>query len=196
MARHKAFREDEVLERAMRRFWTHGYEATSIQDLVDTTGINRASLYGTFGDKERLFAAAVDHYLARVSAERLAILDRGAPASAAIRDYFEDLLAFAGGPGRGLGCLLTNTAVELAPHQPDVAERIRASFARVEDVFARTIERGQQDGDIKAMDDPRRLAHFLVGLIQGIRVLIRARTEPERLRDVVEVGLGVLVQKS
>lgn len=191
MARHKGFREEEVLERAMRRFWAHGYDGTSIQDLVEATGINRASLYGTFGDKERLFAAAVDHYLARVSAERLAILERDGPASAAIRAYFDDLLAFASGEGRGLGCLLTNTAVELAPHHPEVALRIRAAFAQVEDAFARTIERGQRDGDI-APGDPQKLARFLTALVHGLRVLIRSRTGPERLRDVVETGLGVL----
>lgn len=196
MARHKAFREEEVLDRAMRRFWAHGYEGTSIQDLVDATGINRASLYGTFGGKERLFSAAVDHYLAAVSRERLAILGRDEPAPGAIRAYFDDLLAFATGPGRCLGCLLTNTAVEVAPHDGAVAARLRASFERVEDAFAAAIERGVRDGDIADHADPRALARLLTTLVQGLRVLIRADTEVERLRDAVDTALAVIPWKT
>ena len=62
MARHKAFNREEVLDRAIEVFWAHGYEATSIQELVDSMGINRGSLYDTFGDKHRLFLEALDRY--------------------------------------------------------------------------------------------------------------------------------------
>ena len=62
MAGVKQFDRYEVLDRAMAAFWTRGYEATSIDDLVEATGINRGSLYGTFGDKRRLFLMALDRY--------------------------------------------------------------------------------------------------------------------------------------
>ena len=71
MARTRSFDEDEVLDRAMALFWRKGFEATSIEELVSVSGINRASMYAVFGDKRRLFLAVLDHYLARVNAERL-----------------------------------------------------------------------------------------------------------------------------
>ena len=67
MARPREFDVDEVLDRATELFWTRGYEATSVQELVDTLGVNRASLYATFGDKAQLFAAVLDRYGERVN---------------------------------------------------------------------------------------------------------------------------------
>src|ERR1700730_2144482 len=62
MARQKEFDRDEVLHKAMEVFWSRGYEASSIQDLVKRMGINRQSLYDTFGDKHTLYLQALDRY--------------------------------------------------------------------------------------------------------------------------------------
>ena len=75
MARPKEFERDVVLDRAMQVFWSSGYEATSIQHLVDRMGIQRGSLYATFGDKRALFFAAIDHYDRVVTAKLLAVLE-------------------------------------------------------------------------------------------------------------------------
>lgn len=192
MSRLKRFDRDQVLERAMRLFWERGYAATSIQDLVEATGVNRASLYGTFGDKQRLFVAAVDHYVAQLSARRLDTLRRPGSAKAAIRDYFDQMIAFAEGEGRGLGCLLTNSTVELAPHDEAIAHTLRASLERVEAAFEATIRRGQAQGEIPPDKGARALARYFVTLIQGLRVLMRARADASMLRDVVGTALEAL----
>jgi len=192
MARHKRFAEEAVLERAMRAFWAHGYAATSIQDLVSATGVNRASLYGTFGDKRRLFLAAVDHYVARIATERLGALQGDVPARAALGRYFDELIAASSADGRGLGCLLTNTAIELAPHEPEIAAMLRARFDRVEAAFLDVIRRGQAAGEIAAEKDARALARFLVATVQGLRVLTRAGEDDDTLREIVNVALGAL----
>ena len=62
MARHKEFEREVVLEKAMATFWRYGYEGTSVQTLVENMGINRGSIYDTFGDKRSLFLAAIQHY--------------------------------------------------------------------------------------------------------------------------------------
>ena len=176
----------------MRLFWERGYAATSIQDVVDATGVNRASLYGTFGDKPRLFVAAIDHYVAKISAQRLDILRRAGPAKPAIRDYFEQMIAFAQGEGRGLGCLLTNATVELAPHDAAIAGTLRASLERVQAAFEATVRRGQAQGEIPPHKDARALACYFVTVIQGLRVLMRARADESMLRDVVRTALEAL----
>jgi len=104
MARTRAFDEEDVLDRAMALFWRKGFEATSIEELVGVSGINRASMYAAFGDKRRLFLAVLDHYLVRVNGERIAILLRGGSATAAIGGFFDAIIAGGvqrvGGSGR------------------------------------------------------------------------------------------------
>ncbi len=70
MARHKKFEREEVLGKAMETFWRYGYQGTSIQDLLENMGINRGSLYDTFGNKRSLFLAAIAHYDETVSKMR------------------------------------------------------------------------------------------------------------------------------
>jgi len=190
MGRRKEFSREEVLEKAMCLFWRKGYEGTSVQDLVAETGINRASMYGTYGDKRQLFAEAFDRYLARNSSKRLLKLDERTSGKEAIRCFFEDLLVFSTGRGRKLGCLLTNSAVELAPHDSDIEERLRAGMGRVEDALYRTLLRAQRDGEIDPERDVRSLSRFYLGVIQGIRVLSRSNPDESLLRDIVKEALA------
>ena len=85
MARPKEFEHDVVLDRAMRVFWSRGYEAASIRHLVGRMGIQRGSLYDTFGDKRALFFAAIDRYDRVVTARLLATLDEPTSGLDAIR---------------------------------------------------------------------------------------------------------------
>ena len=87
MAGIKQFDRHEVLDRAMAVFWEHGYEATSIQDLLEATGINRGSLYATFGNKQQLFLAVLDHYAEKVGTSMLAELKDPDPRRAIARMF-------------------------------------------------------------------------------------------------------------
>jgi TetR/AcrR family transcriptional repressor of nem operon len=192
MGRPKQFDHEEALDKAMRLFWRQGYSATSVQDLVEATGLHRSSMYGTFGNKQRLFLAAIDRYVAQVSAARLERLRGPGPAKAAIRDYFGAMLDFARRDGEILGCLLTNSAVEIAPHDAEIAASLRTSLAAVEDALFEVIRRGQEQGEIAADKDARSLARFLLGVVQGLRVLMRARSDEAHLHAVVETALATL----
>jgi TetR/AcrR family transcriptional repressor of nem operon len=188
MARTRGFDEDEVLDRAMALFWRKGFEATSIEELVGVSRINRASMYAAFGDKRRLFLAVLDHYLTRVNAERLAILSQGESATAAIAGFFGAIIAAATGPERHLGCLITNTLTEVAPTDPEIAAKLQSSLQRIETAFAETIRRGQDMGEIA----PGKDARFFVGTAQGLRVLARSGTAEPTLRDIVATALTTL----
>ena len=192
MARTRAFDEEDVLDRAMALFWRKGFEATSIEELVSVSGINRASMYAAFGDKRRLFVAVLDHYLARVNAERLAILSQDDSVIAAIGGFFDAIIIAATGPERHLGCLITNTLTEIAPTDPEVAAKLQTNLKRIEKAFAETIRRGQDMGEIAPGKDARSLARFLVGVAQGLRVLARSGTAEPTLRDIVTTALTTL----
>ena len=118
MPRPKAFDPDAALQKAMHVFWERGYEATSVQDLVEGMGINRFSLYSTFGNKHQLFVTVLERYCATIGANLVGDLEHSAAGLTAIRQFFTRLVDFFASAKGWRGCLMTNTAVELAPHDP------------------------------------------------------------------------------
>ena len=192
MPKTVTYDRDDVLTRAMMQFWKSGYEASSVQDLVNATGINRASIYNSFGDKKGLFLASVQHYLEKVNAKRLSMLKAEGSALSAIEEYFGDLLDFSANDGRKLGCLITNSLVEVAPLDPEIGEKLSPVLDRVEDGFYQTLLRAQAQGELQPGSDLRALARFLTGQVQGLRVLARADSDPGRMHDMVKIAMNSL----
>jgi len=192
VARPKEFKRDVVLDRAMQAFWSRGYEATSIQHLVDRMGIQRGSLYDTFGDKRALFFAAIDRYDRVVTAKLLAALDEPASGRDAIRRFFRLKVELAMEPGRPRGCLVTNSAAELASRDRGTATKVGAVLTKIEASFNRAVVRAQKAGEIDPTRNARALARFLTSSAQGLSVM--AKTFPERavLEDIVKVTLAAL----
>jgi TetR/AcrR family transcriptional repressor of nem operon len=192
VARPKEFKHDVVLDRAMQAFWSRGYEATSIQHLVDRMGIQRGSLYDTFGDKRALFFAAIDRYDRVVTAKLLAALDEPASGKDAIRRFFRLKVELAMEPGRPRGCLVTNSAAELASRDRGTATKVGAVLMKIEASFNRAVVRAQKAGEIDPTRNARALARFLTSSAQGLSVM--AKTFPERavLEDIVKVTLAAL----
>lgn len=193
MARHKEFDEEEVLAKAADLFWSRGYEATSVRDLVEHTGVARAGLYNTFGAKHDLFLAALDRYRS-IEGPRMASLLYG-PGS--VRERFARVLEAAieessCDDGQRRGCFMVNSAIELAPCDPDVASRVAANVSGSEEAFHGVLLRAQTNGEIPQDKDPRALARFLSNSVHSLRVSTRIGTEEAVLRDVVEVTLSVL----
>ncbi len=185
----KQFDVDDGLEKAMQVFWERGYDATSIQDLVKRTGINRGSLYATYGDKRALFLAALRRYDETIRRQTLADIEEQLAPREAIRRVFEVFAepAMDGRPGRG--CLLVNCALELAPHDKEVSELVANSQRQIEAFFARMIAAGQVQGEISADLDPTNAARGLLASLQGLIVFTRSRPEAALLTSVIEDAL-------
>lgn len=188
----KTFDTDEALERAMHAFWARGYEATSVQDLLDTMGLNRGSLYATFGDKRSLFIRALRHYDAVYRRAWVSTLaQRGSPRKA-ITGAFEDVIATVLDTGSRDGCLLINTALELSPHDPEIRDIVGQGLAEMEAFFHEMIENGQASREIAADIDPVETARALLGLFIGFRVLSRSRPEETLLRSIANQAEALL----
>lgn len=192
MPRTKEFEPEAALHSAMELFWSKGYEATSMSELLGGMGIGRGSFYGTFGNKRSLFLAALDRFEQTRTAWVLEALEERESPMEAIRYVFERTVDGLVGFEPRRGCLLANTAVELAPHDPEVAERISHYIRRTEDAFERAIQRACFAGDISEEQNTRALARFLVNSLHGLRVTARAGADRETLEDTVEVVLGAL----
>jgi TetR/AcrR family transcriptional regulator, transcriptional repressor for nem operon len=194
MARPREFDEQFVLKAVMQCFWNRGYEATSVKDLVDKTGITAASLYNAFGDKRALFRAALDQYIESSVGERIRHCETFAPREA-IGGFFQDILNRSLTDRDHKGCLLVNSALEIAPHDAEFQEVIATVFHRIERFFLRCIKAGQADGTITPSVPAHDLARHLLGVLLGVRVLARVRPERALLEGVVRPALAVLDPK-
>jgi TetR/AcrR family transcriptional repressor of nem operon len=188
VARTKEFDEDVALRAAMDLFWRKGFEATSMQDLVDHLGIGRGSIYATFGSKHELYLLALDRYRELSGDRTLELLSGPGPALPAVRAYIEGFLSEALADRKG--CLVTNTAVE-CPRDQSMARRVESNWDGLETAIAGTLMRARAQGELAEDRDPRALARFLVTFVQGLKVLAKVPDE-RRMRDAVDQALTLL----
>ena len=190
MPRTKEFRPEEALDAAMHLFWSKGYGATSMRDLLDGMGIGRGSFYDTFGDKRALFLAALDRFESVRTSWVIGTLEGSGldGIEEVFRRSVDGLVRFE--PRRG--CLMANTAIELAPHDAEVAGRISRYVRRTEAAFEGALVRAREAGEIPPGKDPRALARFLVNNLHGLRVLARAGSDRSTLEDAARITLETL----
>lgn len=193
MARTKEFDPEAALQSALELFWRRGYEATSMTDLVEHLGIGRASLYATFGSKHELYLKALDRYERAGLTGIVRELSRPGPALPAVRAVVRRYAAESADEELRLhGCLITNTAAELAPHDPAAARRVERNWDQLETVLHSALTRARAQGELPADRDPLTLARALLVLMQGLRVVGKASADPARVRDAAEQALALL----
>ncbi len=183
MPRQKQYDPNVVVERAMNVFWEKGYEATSVQDLVDATGINRFSMYQAFGDKRGLFLRALEHYFRRVLPQILHLSEDAAGGVTTIRRYFEALETTIMSPLGHRGCFGQNTGIELA-HRDDAAlEPLNSMYAELNRNFERALETARTRSDIKPGTPVAEIARFLVTVAQGMILMAKTGRDHHFVRS-------------
>jgi TetR/AcrR family transcriptional repressor of nem operon len=191
MARPREFDEGVVLDAAVLCFWSQGYEATSVKDLVERTGITAASLYNAFGDKRAIYRKALDHYVEGSVAERIRRCEKMAPREA-VGAFFEEILKRSIGDRERKGCMLVNAALDMAPHDPAFRKIVAEVLTDIEAFFLTCVKAGQADGSITRSLPAETLSHHLLGVLMGIRVLARVRPERALLEGVIGPSLALL----
>jgi TetR/AcrR family transcriptional repressor of nem operon len=189
MAGIKQFDQDAVVERAMMLFWRRGYGGTSIQDLEKETRLRRGSLYNAFGDKQRLFVAALKRYESTVGQERIRQLSNP-DAYRAIEGFLDTLVAQMSEPSRPRGCLHTNTSLEFPNAPNEVLRVIGERTAGIEGAIYTVLRRAQAEGMLDPEADARALARFYLGIAKGIGVLHKVFGDASALRDIVRIAMS------
>ena len=192
MARPKEFDEAAVLDAAVQCFWTKGFEATSVRDLTDEMGIAGASLYNAFGDKRALYRRALDHYIAGSFVERARRIERALPPREAIGAFFREIIERSLKDRDRKGCMLVNSALEMAPHDREFQKVVADILVEVEMFFRRLVQAGQRNGSVSQSQPADDLARLLLGTLLGIRVLARARPERELLEGLTRPVFALL----
>lgn len=192
MARQKAFNQDEALQKAMEVFWARGYEAASIQDLVESMGINRQSLYDTFGDKHALYLQALDRYREVEGRKMFELLEQSSSVKKALRQLFAGVVNRSLCEKERRGCFMGNAMSELAGRCPQTASKACSNMAAIEEALYRALRRGKKEGEIGCSRDLRAVARFLYSSLQGLQLMAKATGDRKTLEDVVKVTLSVL----
>ncbi len=163
------------MDAATNQFWRRGYAATSIRDLGDAMGLGVASLYNAFGGKHALFTRCLDRYLDGHMRARILHLEATLPPRAAIEAFLREVVEGSARDRRG--CLLMNTALEVAPHDRGIGRIVTQRLAELEGFFRRALQAGQADGSIHAGLDAEEAAPLFLTTVIGLRVLARARPD-------------------
>ncbi|TDD65997.1 TetR/AcrR family transcriptional regulator [Actinomadura rubrisoli] len=192
MGRTREFDTEAAVAAAVEVFRSRGYEATSIQDLVEATGVGRGSLYAAFGSKDGLYELALRHYAQGSIAGMAERLAGDAPVREAIRGLLLALVDDTIDDPARRGCLMTNTAVERLPGDTVAGRIVGDSFDRVAGLVETALRRGRARGELPPDADVTALADFVTTTIQGLRVQGKTGADRRRLAAVVDTALRAL----
>jgi TetR/AcrR family transcriptional regulator, copper-responsive repressor len=189
--RPRSFDTDEVLGRARDIFWRYGFAGTSMDQLSAATGLHKPSLYGAFGDKKKLYLAALDNYLAEVRASFAEAF--------ALPDLFESLQAMIEAAtdkftqsDSGFGCFMMNTAMPEAADDPDISRVVREAMDSLDRAFVRRFEKAMDTGQIPPDSNPQALAMIMVANHYDISARARAGYSHEELAAMGARALGLI----
>jgi TetR/AcrR family transcriptional regulator, transcriptional repressor for nem operon len=185
--RPRSFDADVAVERAMGVFWSRGYGATALPDLLRATRLSRGSLYAAFGDKHGLFLLALDRYISDALKRMDVELDPRRPPIEGLRDFLAGYVDRVSGANGRRGCLLVATAMEMGGRDPEVDRRIGGFFKAMESKLAVALSRAQATGHLVSGVDSATAARLLVCFVEGLRVV--GKTSPARAASQATVDL-------
>lgn len=193
MARPVEFEYDVVLERATEQFWREGFEASSVQKLLDATDINRGTLYNSFGDKDTFFKSCVDRYNGKLKAVIDATLgDKTLKADKALAGFFDATIINQPTKQRVLGCLLVNSVCESIVWDADIQKLLKDSLNNIRKALV-TRTRELEKGKLLAKGlDADTAADLLMTLYSGLNVQARGGKSPKQLGELAATTLGLL----
>jgi len=193
MARPVEFEYNDVLTNAMEQFWREGFEASSVQKLLDVTGINRGTLYNSFGDKDTFFKACLDHYNKLIAKDLDASLNNAGLAPwAAIEKYLDLAVLSVSNKQRSMGCLLVNSLCESINYDKEIQKIVRNSFAVVRKALVKRLKDAEKDGKLKSGASVEFAADLLLNTLYGLRVNSRDAKPVKQLAEIVKFTIDSL----
>ena len=193
MSRVKEYIREEVLDAATMVFWERGYNGTSMNDLVDATGLNKHSMYKEFGNKEGLFLACIENYVQKTSREQTEILNKEPLGFHNIEAFFEDRVDYLS-TRNCKSCLLVNAAIEKEVLGDEVNQRARKYLVQQEKAFFKCLEAAQRNGEIPESTDLNLMAQYLLCFLEGLNVMGKTNPTKKSLKLLVKEVLDTVTR--
>lgn len=185
------FDKEKVLRSVTAQFWSHGYEATSLHDILKVTGLSKSSLYQSFGGKHELFLMCLDGFIAELKEQLLTDLNNASTAM----EFIESVLtagAEEARKGTPKGCLIMNTAVEFAQNDPKISNHVARGIEGIKSVFLIALKRAQREGAVSPSSNIEQLASFLVSSTSGIKSMVKGGAPEKMAKDIVKVTMQAI----
>lgn len=188
--RPRSFDRDEVLDAAVLVFWEKGYDGASIEDLTEAMGINRPSLYSTFGSKRELFIRAIDRYAATHGSRAFSVFRLEPDNRKAIERFFEASIECATEDGKPRGCLINTIATEAAETDTVLRDKLSKMFAKTDIAIAKRLK-DNQDDETSKIHDPEGLARMAHSVTHSIMTRARAGASRKELAEIANSFMTV-----
>lgn len=193
MARPREFDEDQALMAAMDTFWTHGYKGTSMADLMRVMNLKKGSIYLAFGDKHSLFLQAFQRYADTLYGAIKDTITKATSPAAGMENFLTEFLVEAiAGQKTCRGCFVVNSAVELAPHDAEVAKILTRQKKRTEVLFKEAIEEGQKLGEFDTNRPASEIAETLYVFMCGTAADYKSSSCKDRVKRLTQFMNGTL----
>ena len=193
MARPIEYDEAEVLARALEQFWREGYEASSVNKLLDCCGINRGTLYNSFSDKNTFFKIVINHYNETLDRRIAASLKNpGLGTWESITAFFNETVVNVPVRQRNLGCLLVNSLCSSVNYDGEIKRVLRASLNRMRKAFVERLREARSKGKLKKGLDEYLAADILMNALYGIRVNSRNGKNARQLKSIAKHAINSL----
>lgn len=193
MARPVEFVYEDVLTNAMEQFWSEGFEASSVQKLLDATGINRGTLYNSFGDKDTFFRSCLKHYNELIQKDLDASLNNEELTPwDAVQQYFRVSVLAAPAKRRTRGCLLVNSFCESINWDKELQKTVRGYYNGIRKAFLKRMKEADKSGELASGVTPELAADLLMNTLNGLRVSSREGKAPKQMQAIVDTALRAL----
>ena len=186
--RPRIFDKDTALDQALKIFWQHGYEGASLSDLTRAMGINRSSMYATFGNKETLFRMALERY----TEGPLAVIGEALqePTARAVVERLLRVIAEAyTNPQTPPGCLTVQGAIASGEESDPIRQELIERRREIEGALRARLEQARMSGDLPVDTDPAAFARYIMTIVQGMAVQSAGGISSEELQQVVDIAL-------
>ena len=194
VGRPRQFDEEQVLDAAMKAFWSKGYEATSLAELVEVTGLHKGSLYQAFGDKHSLFVQTLNRYLQNVRHHKNQILQQADTPLGGIRAVLHGFIDMSEGePDCPQGCMAVKSLVEMAPHDPQVQRIMDEHKKGMQASMVSRIVEAQSNGALDADKSPEVIASLIMIFMNGLATQASGSMEVEEAHALLDGQLDALL---
>ncbi len=192
MARTKEFNKAEILEKAKQLFWKQGFHATSIQNLVDHLGINRASIYDTFGGKNELYEAAFLAYREENLTFMQQRLSKFDSVKKALKSLFREIIKIAIDDKDRKGCFVINCTTEYLPKHESILVELVSNKGAFQEIISKSLQEGKSKGEIDSKLNIKDTSAYLFSLLSGLQISAKVKSNKTELFKSIDMGMKVL----